>query len=39
MIANLVMPHNWLMQQVISRDRGPLEVTNDLRTLGYEAHF
>ncbi len=32
-------PADWLMQQVISRDRGPLEVTNDLRTLGYESTF
>ncbi len=32
-------PADWLMENVISRERGPLEVTKDMRTLGLENTF
>jgi len=32
-------PADWLMENVISRTRGPLEVTEDMRTLGLENTF
>ncbi len=32
-------PADWLMENVINRERGPLEVTADMRTLGLENTF
>ena len=32
-------PTDWLMQQVINKERGPLEVTNDLLSLGLQNTF
>jgi beta-lactamase class A len=32
-------PADWLMQQVINKDHGPLEVTADMKTLGLQDTF
>ena len=32
-------PADWLMENVIDRERGPLEVSNDMRALGLENTF
>jgi beta-lactamase class A len=32
-------PADWLMQQIINKDRGPLEVSNDMTTLGLTDTF